>query len=176
MTEWSPKIQPIDGDIHKEFLRNAYLHASTDSQDLVTKNAVIIVSKDYEIIAYGANHFPSGVNPTEEQIKDREWKYKHIIHSEQAAIFSAAKQGKSTYDTVMYEPWVPCTPCAKAVIDAGVKKMIGHKELIMQTPERWWTDTDYALGLLEKAGVEMCMYSGKIGGVENLFNGLIWQP
>jgi len=76
----------------------------------------------------------------------------------------------------MYMPWVPCTPCASAIIDAGIKKLIGHKEMIMKTPERWWASTNNAINLLAKCGVKTFMYDGKIGGVKSLFNGSEWEP
>ncbi len=177
MTVWNPHIELIEGEIHRIFLRNAYTYAQNNSDDSVTKVGAIIVSSSLdEIIACGANHFPSCLNPTKEQISDRDWKYEHLIHAELSAILSAAKKGKCTKSAVMYLPWIPCTPCAKAIIDAGIKQLIGHKDMIMKTPERWWKSTDYALELLEKCGVKKFMYDGKIGGVESLFDGKVWHP
>ena len=77
---------------------------------------------------------------------------------------------------IMYMPWVPCTPCALAIIGGGIKTLVGHKELIMKTPERWWESTGQAIGLLKTCGVEFYMYEGKIGGVTHRFNGEEWEP
>jgi len=76
----------------------------------------------------------------------------------------------------MYMPWVPCTDCAKAIIDSGIQYLVGHKQMIMKTPERWRDSTKYALGLLRQCGVGLYMYDGKIGGVQSLFNGEVWEP
>lgn len=174
---WNPNIKLISGEDHKFLLGDAYRYASKYSEDTVTKTGAVIVTPDLEnLIAYGANHFPEGLRPTPEQVLDRDWKYKHIVHAELAAIFSAARSGSSTEGAVMYMPWVPCTPCATAIVDAGIKKLVGHKELIMKTPTRWQESTNYALSLLEKCGVESLMYDGEIGGVEHLFNGELWKP
>lgn len=175
---WQPKnIEVVTEDLHRGFLREAYKYALGNSDDPATKTGAIIVSANLgEILAYGTNHFPDGLNPTKEERGDRKWKYDHIIHAEPAAIHAAARDGKATKGTVMYMPWVPCTPCAKAIIDAGIKMLIGHKETIIKTPERWWESTGYALDLLKKCGVRSCMYPGKIGEVEAMFDGEIWHP
>ncbi len=174
---WNPNIELIAGEEHQFLLREAYNFAQEHSEDTVTKTAAVIVMPDLAtILSYGANHFPLGLAPTPEQKTDRDWKYKHIIHAEPAAIINAARRGSATAGAVMYMPWVPCTPCATAIVDAGIKKMIGHKELIMKTPERWQESTNYALSLLKRCGVECLMYEGEIGGIEHLFNGEVWRP
>ncbi len=180
---WNPDIELIEGFRHRCFLSEAYIHAWEGSEDPITKTGAIIVEgtldKLSRKISYGANHFPNGLNPTDEQINDRDWKYKHIIHAETSAIFSAAKEGKSLEGTIMYMPWIPCTPCAIAIVDSGIKTLIGHKEMIMKTPERWHESTDYALDLLEKGGVKRFMWEGKIyedNLVKSLFDGKVWYP
>lgn len=177
---WNPNIEIIEGDRHRQTLYHTYLTAEMYSDDTVTRTGAFLFDRTLnEVVGSGANHFPRGVCPTEEQLQDQKWKYEHIIHAEPAAIFDAAKKGNSTKGTVMYMPWVPCTPCAKAVIDAGIEYLVGHKELIMKTPERWRESTDYALELLEKAGVKKYMYEGKIdpsNELTHLFDGEIWYP
>ncbi len=177
MDEWKPSIELIEGDKHRDFLKEAYRFAWDNSPDSSTKTGAVIVNASLDdIIAYGVNQFPAGLNPTEAQIQERQWKYEHIIHAEYSAIFYAARKGVSTDGSVMYMPWVPCTPCAKAIISAGIKTLIGHKEMIMKTPERWWASTNYALELLEKCGVRKFMYAGEIGGVKGLFDSSEWNP
>lgn len=175
--DWNHGIELIEGEVHIDYLRGAYGIADEKSDDPVTKTGALIVTPTLDqIISMGYNHFPRGLNPTKEQILDRDWKYKHILHAETSAIYAAALRGGFLDSAVMYMPWVPCMPCALAVVDSGIKTMIGHKEMIMKTPERWWESTDEALNYLRDAGVETYMVEGKIGGVQNLFNGEIWSP
>jgi len=178
MERYNPSIELIDGEVHRDFLRETYYYAWKNSIDPSTKTGALIVNANLnEIISYGVNHFPPGINPTEEQIKDKQWKKENIIHAETSAIFAAAANGgKPTRGAVMYMPWVPCTPCANAIIDAGIKILIGHKEMIIKTPERWWNSLNYALNLFEKSGVKTFMYSGKIEGVKSLVDDLEWYP
>lgn len=73
-------------------------------------------------------------------------------------------------------PWTPCTHCAIAIIDSGITELVGHKQMIMRTQEREYDSHDYALGLLEKAGVRRFMYGKKLGNISNLMNGKLWFP
>lgn len=173
--EWDPQIEIISGKDTRKFLKMAYKCAWEHSDDPATKTGAVIVSNDLDVF-WGVNHFPAGLNPTEEQKRDRDYKLKHIIHAEPAAIYYAARQAKWTECSHMYMPWVPCTECAKAIIDSGIEKLVGHKQMIMKTPERWRESTEYALELLRKCGVELLMYDGKIGGCQSLFNGEVWEP
>lgn len=174
---WNPDIEIIEGDIHRDFLREAYILGHTRSEDPITQTGAVIVDPALETaIARGWNHFPAGLEPTLEQMSDSKWKYEHIIHAEPHSVYEAARAGRVTQGAIMYMPWVPCTPCALAIIGGGIKTLIGHKELIMKTPERWWESTDQAIGLLTKCGVKHYMYEGKIGGVEHMFNREIWTP
>ena len=73
-------------------------------------------------------------------------------------------------------PWVPCKPCAEEIIFRGLKTIIGHKELIEKTPDRWHQSTSEAIQFLKNNRVNIFMYSGKISGVESMFNGEYWKP
>jgi deoxycytidylate deaminase len=37
----------------------------------------------------------------------------------------------------MVMPWLPCIPCANAIITSGIKKLIVHKQMIIRTKEEW---------------------------------------
>ncbi len=173
---WKADINLIAGEEHSLFLQKAYILAQEKSQDPVTHTAGILVDANNTILSKGFNHLPPGLEYTMEQLLDKKWKYKHMIHAEAACVYDAAKKGKSTNETTMYMPWIPCTPCALTVIDSGISTFIGHKQLIEQTPERWWASTEYALELLRKADVDIYMFDGRIRKIEHLFNGNIWKP
>lgn len=177
IVEWDPKIEIVNTENDRFHLAMAYFSAWVSSEDPATKTGAIIVKPDFsEIVGFGVNHFPYWLNPTEEQKRDRDYKLKHIIHAEPAAVHDAAFNGRCTKGTYMYMPWVPCTECAKVIIDSGIEKLVGHKQMIMKTPERWRESTEYALELLRKCKVGLYMYDGKIGNVKSLFNGEVWEP
>ena len=92
--DWDSKIEAVTYKEHIHFLREAYSYAWNHSDDSSTKVGAVIVTPDIEhVISYGTNHYPPGLCPTEEEKADRNWKLKHIIHAEPAAIFDAAKHG-----------------------------------------------------------------------------------
>jgi len=94
------------------------------SKDPSTKVGSIIVGPIHEIRSTGYNGFPRGVHDTESRLKDREMKYRLTIHAELNAILSAARNGVSLEDCILYTQWYPCHECAKAIIQAGIKHVI----------------------------------------------------
>ena len=173
---FDPKLERISGEIEaeKNILREAYRYAWEHSHDPKTRVGAVL--EHGQVLTYGANHFPRELQPTSEQLNDRNWKYQYIIHAESAVIIAAARQERGTKGTTMYMPWVPCIPCAAMIIDAGIEVLIGHQAMIEKTPERWWESTMSALELLKKTGVEVKVYDGKIGSVHAIFDGNIWEP
>ena len=175
--DWDSKIEAVTYKEHIHFLREAYSYAWNHSDDSSTKVGAVIVTPDIEhVISYGTNHYPPGLCPTEEEKADRNWKLKHIIHAEPAAIYTAARKNGRTEGAVMYMPWVPCENCARAIVGAGIERIIGHKDMIVKTPNDWWGDIGPALALLKRCGVGLYMYDGKIGNVKGLFRGKEWEP
>ena len=55
------------------------------------------------------------------------WATMNEIHGEHNAILFAAKNGICTQDTTMYSLYSPCTHCAKAIIQSGIKKVYYHQ-------------------------------------------------
>jgi len=129
-----------------------------------------------DFIAWGYNHFPAYLEVTEKNLADRNWKLKHIIHAEVAAILAAARNGSRTNGTAMYMPWVPCTPCALVIADAGIKALYTHEPFVQMTPEDWREDTMHALDVLRDCHVQLYMVTGKIGDTKAMFRGKEWEP
>lgn len=180
---WLEDLPIVKERKHREYLRQAYAYAWFFSDDDVTKVGAIIVKPTLEkkadlnqILGYGANSYPPRLNPSEEQKKDKNWKKDNIIHAEKSAIFDVLKNYSITSDLIMYMPWAACEPCAKEIVKSGLKTVIGHKELIERTTERWLQSTSRAINFLINNDVKMFMYSGKIGGIKNIFDGEQWNP
>lgn len=54
-----------------------------------------------------------------------------VVHSEINALLSVARAGVSTLYTVMYVTHNPCLSCYKAMVNAGVKRIV-YKDLYKQ--------------------------------------------
>ena len=78
-------------------------------------------------------------------------------------IYKAAKKGIKTDGLTMVMPWIPCIACANAVISAGIKELIVHKEMIDRTREKWIEELTNATELLQEADVNIIAYEGVVG-------------
>ena len=103
-------------------------------------------------------------------------KYSFIEHAERNAIFAACRRGECTEGGTLYCPWFACADCARAIIQAGIRLVVGHKQMFDRADGRWCESIAYGNEMLREAAVETRLYGGKIGGVTNLFNGERWEP
>ncbi len=60
----------------------------------------------------------------QEFFNQKPYKYTVMQHAERQAIANAAKNGKSTKNSIMYSVLYPCVPCVNAIIDAGIKLLV----------------------------------------------------
>lgn len=130
-------------------------HISEWSYDKSTGVGSVIVDKHRRVISTGYNGFPQGVNDNPERYQDREWKLAAILHSEINCLLFA-KQDLSNC-TIFTWPFMPCSNCAAAIIQAGITRVVAPK-----TPEdkltRWFKSFETAMELFEEAGVELKLY------------------
>lgn len=170
---WLPgPIKMVHEDAHALTLKIAYNHAGNNSPDPSTKNGAILMHPNGKIVAYGVNKFPAGVAVTQQLLEDKITKYKLIIHAEHNAILNAARSGISTYNLTMYCPFYACVECAKAIIQSGVKEVVGHAQLMaLAFNHKTWTQSIIeAWQMLHSARVQCSLYDGVIGTTTR-FNG-----
>lgn len=133
-------------------------HAATKSKDRSTQVGVVIVGPDWEPRSTGFNGFPRGVDDDVEERHQRPDKYLWTEHAERNAIYNAARIGTPLKGTTMvmnFCPW-PCTDCARGVIQAGIKRVIGYKNCPFPGKgDQWEHNLSVAKTMLEEAGVEI---------------------
>lgn len=175
-------VDTTEGRAEKEnnqsviYLREAYSLASKYSHDPRTQNGAILV-KNRQVIGQGVNALPLGVKNLPERL-ERPAKYMWLEHAERNAIFQAAKWGYEIFGSTLYVPWYACCDCAKAIIQAGVYKVVGHKQMYDQYGSGPW-DESIEIGnkMFEEAGVITEYYDGEIGsGLKIKINGVEWCP
>jgi len=108
------------------FMRHVYLVA-TKSKDTRTKIGAILV-RDKRVISEGYNGLPQGVDDNLLERYERPEKYFWFEHGERNAIFCCARYGIQSLGTVLYTQGIPCADCARAVIQAGVKEVVIHRQ------------------------------------------------
>lgn len=163
----------VNEGIHRVYLRQAYIHAHSRSQDQRTQNAALIVFPSSGIIAADANRYPSTREP------EGSSKYDYIEHAERAVIYRCAMKGLTTLNTHMYCPFLACPDCARAMVMSGISRVVGHKTIWDMIPDRWKERCDLGVDILEKAGVEVMLFDGKVlneGEFKIRFDGTEIEP
>ena len=100
--------------------------AGMRSKDPNTQVGSCIVSRAHKILSIGCNGMPSGCD--DDQFPwDRDGavlmtKYPYVTHSELNAILNY--RGGSLENSTLYVSLFPCNECAKAIIQAGIRKVI----------------------------------------------------
>ncbi len=147
---------------HQYFMTMAYLVA-TKSKDPSTKVGAVIVGPDYEIRSTGYNGLPRGLADTHRRY-DKPLKHKLINHAEENAILHCARIGISTAGCSLYVPWIPCSLCAKAIVQANIVKVIYHQEWPgnEQQDDTWSESIAISKEIFQETGVELIAYSGKL--------------
>jgi dCMP deaminase len=101
------------------WLRQAVLAAAT-SPNQIRKVGAVLVTADRAGEIAACNTFPPGVrNLPERVVGDNRFIW--LEHAERAAIFEAARRGLRTNGATLVSTYFPCTDCARAIIQAGVK-------------------------------------------------------
>lgn len=149
------------------YLREACRIAAFESEDSRTQNGALLRARNGHIVT-AANQFPPIVLTDERRAN--ETKYNYIEHAERHVIYKAARDGLCTHDAILYCPWFACADCARAIIMAGVSKVIGHVKPRLITPERWRRSIEIADQMFNESGVEILLLDETLD-VSFLFNG-----
>ena len=120
------------------------------SKDPSTKVGAVIV-RNRRILATGYNGVPGKIKD-DDRLLDRDWKLKTVIHAEVNAIINAAKEGVSIHGAEIFVTMFPCSNCAAAIIQSGIKTVVIKSS---EWPERWQNNFIHSKQLLEEAGVEL---------------------
>lgn len=127
------------------------------SKDPNTQVGCCIVSVDNKILSMGYNGFPRGCSD-EDFPWDREGeeldqtKYAYVTHAEMNAILNY--RGGSVEGAILYVSLFPCNECAKAIIQAGIKRVVYDSDKYVGTPS-----SRAARKMFDAAGVEYIPYS-----------------
>ncbi len=139
-----------------EYFMGVAVLAAQRSKDPSTQVGACIVSPENKILSMGYNGLPWGCSDDEfpwektDTTPDHN-KYLYSTHSELNAILNY--RGGSLEGTKLYVTLFPCNECAKACIQAGIKKIIYKEDK--------YADTYGVIAskrMLDAAGVEYELY------------------
>ena len=137
------------------FLELATL-VSTWSKDPSTKTGAVVVGPDKEIRATGYNGFVRGVEDDVPERLERPTKYDFFEHAERNAIYNACLIGTQLKGCTIYCTLTPCTDCARAIIQAGIKEVITYEyKTDVNDPKNTWRDKlSYSAQMFNEAGIK----------------------
>lgn len=131
------------------------------SKDESTHVGAVIIGPDNEVRSVGYNSFPRDINDDVAERQERPGKYDWFEHGESNAINNAALVGIPLKGCRMYTNGIPCTGCARRVINAGIKEVIVDKCWCDNRPHKWEKEEKISSVMLEEAGVGVRYYDGR---------------
>ena len=133
-------------EYNRAYMDMAYKFANL-SQAKRSKVGCLIVSEDGQILSQGYNGMPRGMDNCCEYIDENgELKTKpEVLHAETNALLKCARDGGRTKDAHLYVTLSPCLDCAKAILQAGIKKVYYDEE---------YRNID-GLNLLKRCGIDV---------------------
>ncbi len=137
----------------RRFMRMAE-HVAHWSKDPRHKVGAVIVDCDNRIVSTGFNGFARGVVDNPHRYLDDGLKHQMIIHAEMNAILSATVDLAGC--TIYGWPFPPCAPCAAAIIQSGISKVVySPAGLTEDIVKRYGSSFGIARGMYQEAIVEV---------------------
>lgn len=129
------------------------------SKDESTQIGAVIVGEDNEILSTGYNSFPRGLRDDKEERQVRPDKYFWMEHAERNAIYNAARVGTPLKNsTIFLTSGLPCTDCARAIINTGIKKIYCKRVCTTTNKEKWEESQKKSLEMLGECGIDIIYY------------------
>lgn len=126
------------------------------SKDPNTQVGACIVSSDNKILSMGYNGFPKGCSddlfPWAREGEPLDNKYFYATHSELNAILNY--RGGSLEGAKLYVSLFPCSECAKAIIQAGIRAIVYEEDKYKDSPS-----VIASKRMLDAAGVHYYQYT-----------------
>lgn len=123
------------------------------SEDKSHRISAIAFDDKCNIIGTGYNGLPRGVEHREERLQ-KPLKSEYTVHAEENLVAQAAYRGQSLKDSsVMVTGRFPCAPCARKLIQAGVRLVLAPYPI----DGNYLESNRIARQMFEEAGVEIHM-------------------
>jgi dCMP deaminase len=124
-------------------------HAATKSKDSTQVGAVLVAENGRTVLLTAYNGPPAGVDDLPER-RERPAKYLFASHAEANLVAFAAREGVRTKACTVYVTHHPCSACARALIQAGIREVVyGFGKTSMPAEE-----FKAAAVMFEEAGVD----------------------
>ena len=133
----------------KRFLETAESVAKIWSKDPSTKVGCVVVGDTPNLVAFGYNGFPPGIDDSADRLKNRDLKLELTLHAEVNALANAQFKVHTLYVTHH-----PCDRCVLHILaERSVKRVVYRTDYHFQ--QRWKESILKARALLDEAGIEI---------------------
>jgi len=142
-----------------EYFLNIAEQIKLKSKDQSTQIGAIIVGEDNEVLSTGYNSFPRGLDDSKQERQKSPLKYHYMEHAERNSIYNAARIGVSVKNSTIYlTSGIPCSDCARAIINSGIKTIYCKKICTTKNFEKWEESKKIAQEMFVECGVEIIYY------------------
>ena len=131
------------------FLAMAHL-VDSKSKDPSTKVGCVVITEDKVVAATGYNGLPRGVEDRADRM-ERPAKYLWTSHAEENAVAQAARVGMKLKGGTAYVTHMPCSRCARTLIQAGIETVVVDRGTTSMPQEEF----DVAMQMFKEAGVDV---------------------
>lgn len=123
-------------------------HVSSWSKDPAKKTGAVLIREDRTLASMGYNGFARKIKDNGRLLFTREAKLQRTIHAEMNAILSYP--GHVQGFTLYLWPLLPCSDCAKHIIQAGILRVVAPP---IKPKSKWTKSINLSKSLFEEAGV-----------------------
>ena len=162
-------IMTYEEAMDRFYLRKAMEAAVELSEDPKTQTGALLVVDG--TVLRDANRFPEKVDKRRNRL-DGGNKNIWVEHAERNVIYKAARSGISTQGTTLYSSWFTCVECARAIIQAGIFRLVLSGVVRdLERGQNWRRSQAIAEEMLCEAGIEILYLEGLVEGPRILFDG-----
>lgn len=173
LVEKGNKIMNFNLSYDDMFMNMAYLLAMK-SKDENTKIGAVIVDDEHNVVSTGFNSFPRGINDNIKERQEKPEKYYYFSHAERNSIYNAARIGVSLKNCNLYTPGFPCTNCALAIIQSGIKEIILCENWdYLPSSQKWKDEAKISKEMFDEAGIKIRYLNTDFLQIQACKNGIV---
>lgn len=144
------RMQPTNVSRDRRFLQSALAIAEIWSKDPSTKVGCIAVGDEPNLVAWGYNGLPPGIEDTPDRLNNRTQKYALTLHAETNALSNAKFPVRTLYVTHH-----PCLNCALHILAARSVRRLVYLKGSPEFEARWEESFKESSRVLEEGGIEV---------------------
>lgn len=157
MKDYIPKIPSFDDRI----MSTGYI-LSEGSKDKRTHIFAIVIGPDNEVRTTGYNSFPRRLNDDLPGRQEKPEKFYWFEHAERNAMDNATLTGTSLKGCRMYTNGIPCTNCARGIIQSGILEVIVDEEWNKTNSGQDLEEAKRTIQMFRETGVKIRYWKGKL--------------